>query len=25
VQPKPVVPGEPGEPIDPALWIKSDF
>jgi len=25
VQPKPVVPDEPGEPIDPALWIKSDF
>jgi hypothetical protein len=24
-QPRPAVPGEPVEPVDPALWAKSDF
>ena len=24
-QAQPAAPGKPVEPIDPALWIKSDF
>ena len=24
-QHEPATPGQPAEPVDPALWVKSDF